>query len=118
MYPDISNRRIEAIDHVQHRLDRAVMLHCVDADVLYQRLHKLAVLAPVVIRTSIRLCWLAGPSMLAGSHHGAESAKNWGRMSEPASTGVWFIRIVDGVDLDRPVEAAEGRRVFELHPLP
>ncbi len=31
--------------------------------------------------------------------------------------GVWFIRTVDGVDLDRPVEAAEGRRVFELHPL-
>jgi deazaflavin-dependent oxidoreductase (nitroreductase family) len=31
--------------------------------------------------------------------------------------GVWFIRIVDGVDLDHPVEAAEGRRVFELHPI-
>jgi hypothetical protein len=31
--------------------------------------------------------------------------------------GVWFIRTVDGVDLNRPVEAAEGRRVFELHPL-
>src|SRR5215212_7214458 len=31
--------------------------------------------------------------------------------------GVWFIRTVDGVDLDRPTEAAEGRRVFELHPL-
>ena len=31
--------------------------------------------------------------------------------------GVWFIRIVDGVDLDDPVEAAEGRRVFELHPI-
>ena len=31
--------------------------------------------------------------------------------------GVWFIRIADGVDLDDPVEAAEGRRVFELHPL-
>ena len=26
-----------------------------------------------------------------------------------------FIRIVDGVDLDDPVEAAEGRLVFELH---
>jgi len=23
----------------------------------------------------------------------------------------------DGVDLDHPLEAAEGRRVFELHPL-
>ena len=31
--------------------------------------------------------------------------------------GVQFIRIADGVDLNRPVEAAEGRRVFELHPL-
>jgi deazaflavin-dependent oxidoreductase (nitroreductase family) len=30
--------------------------------------------------------------------------------------GVWFIRIVDGVDLDRPLEAAEGRPVFEIHP--
>jgi deazaflavin-dependent oxidoreductase (nitroreductase family) len=29
--------------------------------------------------------------------------------------GVWFIRTVDGVDLDQPVEAAGGRRVFELH---
>jgi deazaflavin-dependent oxidoreductase (nitroreductase family) len=31
--------------------------------------------------------------------------------------GVLFIRIADGVDLDHPLEAAEGRRVFELHPL-
>ncbi len=31
--------------------------------------------------------------------------------------GVWFIRTFDQVDLDDPVEAAEGRRVFELHPL-
>ncbi len=31
--------------------------------------------------------------------------------------GVWFIRIADNVDLDHPVEAAEGRRVFELLPL-
>jgi deazaflavin-dependent oxidoreductase (nitroreductase family) len=31
--------------------------------------------------------------------------------------GARFIRIVDGVDLDHPLEAAEGRRVFELHPL-
>jgi hypothetical protein len=30
--------------------------------------------------------------------------------------GVRFIRLVDGVDLDHPVEAAEGRRVFELRP--
>jgi deazaflavin-dependent oxidoreductase (nitroreductase family) len=31
--------------------------------------------------------------------------------------GVTFIRLVDGVDVRRPVEAAEGRVVFELHPV-
>jgi deazaflavin-dependent oxidoreductase (nitroreductase family) len=31
--------------------------------------------------------------------------------------GVTFIRIADQVDLDRPLEAAEGRPVFELHTL-
>jgi hypothetical protein len=31
--------------------------------------------------------------------------------------GVEFIRIIDGVDLDRPLDAAEGRPVFELHPI-
>jgi deazaflavin-dependent oxidoreductase (nitroreductase family) len=31
--------------------------------------------------------------------------------------GVRFIRVVDGVDLDDPLEAAVGRPVFELHPL-
>jgi deazaflavin-dependent oxidoreductase (nitroreductase family) len=31
--------------------------------------------------------------------------------------GVTFLRIVDGVDIRRPVEAAEGRVVFELHPV-
>ena len=31
--------------------------------------------------------------------------------------GVSFIRIADGVDLNSPVEAAEGRTVFELHAL-
>ena len=31
--------------------------------------------------------------------------------------GVQFIRIVDGVDLEHPLEVADGRRVFELHPL-
>jgi len=30
--------------------------------------------------------------------------------------GVWFIRTFDQVDLDDPVAAAAGRRVFELHP--
>jgi len=32
--------------------------------------------------------------------------------------GVRFIRMLDGVDLDDPVEAAKGRPVFELHRLP
>lgn len=31
--------------------------------------------------------------------------------------GMWFIRFADGVDLDDPLEAAEGRPVFELHPV-
>jgi deazaflavin-dependent oxidoreductase (nitroreductase family) len=31
--------------------------------------------------------------------------------------GVQFIRIADGVDVDRPLEAAEGRVVFEIHAL-
>ncbi len=30
--------------------------------------------------------------------------------------GVSFIRIVDGVDLNDPLEASDGRPVFELHP--
>ena len=30
--------------------------------------------------------------------------------------GMWFVRTVDRTDLDRPIEAAEGRAVFELHP--
>ena len=29
--------------------------------------------------------------------------------------GMWFVRTVDGTDLDHPVEAADGRAVFELH---
>lgn len=32
--------------------------------------------------------------------------------------GFTFGRVVDGVDLHRPEEAAEGKVVFELHPLP
>jgi deazaflavin-dependent oxidoreductase (nitroreductase family) len=31
--------------------------------------------------------------------------------------GVRFIRVLDGVDLDRPSEAAEGRPVFGLRPV-
>jgi deazaflavin-dependent oxidoreductase (nitroreductase family) len=30
--------------------------------------------------------------------------------------GARFIRMIDGVDLDDPFKAAEGRPVFELHP--
>ena len=40
-----------------------------------------------------------------------------GPLARSIPFGVHFIRIVDGVDLDRPLEAAQGRRVFELHPL-
>jgi len=39
-----------------------------------------------------------------------------GRLARSIPFGVQFIRIVDGVDLSDPVAAAEGRRVFELHP--
>src|SRR5262245_21264054 len=31
--------------------------------------------------------------------------------------GKLFIKAVDGVDLDDPIEASEGRPVFELHPI-
>jgi deazaflavin-dependent oxidoreductase (nitroreductase family) len=31
--------------------------------------------------------------------------------------GVPFVRLLDGVDVDRPVEAAQGRAVFELQPV-
>jgi deazaflavin-dependent oxidoreductase (nitroreductase family) len=39
-----------------------------------------------------------------------------GPLARSIPFGVHFIRIVDGVDLDDPVAAAEGRCVFELHP--
>jgi len=38
-----------------------------------------------------------------------------GPLARGIPLGAWFIRTVDGVDLARPQEAAEGRRVFELH---
>jgi deazaflavin-dependent oxidoreductase (nitroreductase family) len=41
-----------------------------------------------------------------------------GPLARSIPFGVWFIRTVDGVDLDRPWEAAQGRRVFELHVIP
>jgi deazaflavin-dependent oxidoreductase (nitroreductase family) len=40
-----------------------------------------------------------------------------GPLARSIPFGVWFIRIADGVDVSRPLEAAEGRCVFELHPL-
>ncbi len=40
-----------------------------------------------------------------------------GALARRLPFGVLFVRIVDGVDLADPVEAAEGRVVFELHPL-
>lgn len=39
-----------------------------------------------------------------------------GPLARSIPFGVWFIRIFDQVDLDDPLQAAEGRRVFELHP--
>ena len=40
-----------------------------------------------------------------------------GPLARGVPFGVWFIRTFDRVDLDDPVEAAKGRRVFELQPL-
>ena len=40
-----------------------------------------------------------------------------GPLARSVPFGVRLIRIVDGVDLDDPLEAADGRPVFELHPL-
>jgi deazaflavin-dependent oxidoreductase (nitroreductase family) len=31
--------------------------------------------------------------------------------------GAWFVRSIDKIDIDHPMEAARGRPVFELHPL-
>jgi deazaflavin-dependent oxidoreductase (nitroreductase family) len=39
-----------------------------------------------------------------------------GPVARRIPVGFTFIRIVDGVDLNDPLAAAEGRRVFELHP--
>ncbi len=40
-----------------------------------------------------------------------------GPLARSIPFGVQFIRIADGVDLNDPVAAAEGRPVFELHPV-
>jgi deazaflavin-dependent oxidoreductase (nitroreductase family) len=40
-----------------------------------------------------------------------------GPLARSIPMGAWFIRTVDGVDLQDPVGAADGRPVFELHPV-
>jgi deazaflavin-dependent oxidoreductase (nitroreductase family) len=40
-----------------------------------------------------------------------------GPLARSIRFGTWFIRAVDGVDLNHPLEVAEGRRVFELRPV-
>ena len=40
-----------------------------------------------------------------------------GPLARSIPFGVWFIRIVDSVDLNQPLEVAKGRPVFELQPL-
>ena len=37
-----------------------------------------------------------------------------GPLARGIPLGVWFVRTFDQVDLDDPLEAAEGRRVFEM----
>ncbi|HKC19166.1 MAG TPA: nitroreductase family deazaflavin-dependent oxidoreductase [Candidatus Dormibacteraeota bacterium] len=37
-----------------------------------------------------------------------------GALARSVPFGFWFIRTIDGVDLHRPEDAAEGRSVFEL----
>jgi deazaflavin-dependent oxidoreductase (nitroreductase family) len=41
-----------------------------------------------------------------------------GPLARAIPFGKWFIRAVDGVDLDDPLDAADGRPVFELHAIP
>jgi len=38
-----------------------------------------------------------------------------GPVARARRLGVWFVRTFDRVDLDDPIEAAQGRAVFELH---
>ena len=41
-----------------------------------------------------------------------------GPLARSIPFGVWFIRLIDQVDVRDPVRAAEGRVVFELRPAP
>jgi deazaflavin-dependent oxidoreductase (nitroreductase family) len=40
-----------------------------------------------------------------------------GAVARSVPGGTWFVRTVDGVDLDDPIAASEGRPVFELRPV-
>jgi deazaflavin-dependent oxidoreductase (nitroreductase family) len=40
-----------------------------------------------------------------------------GPLARSLPFGIWFVRFADGVDLAHPLEAAQGRCVFELHQL-
>jgi hypothetical protein len=40
-----------------------------------------------------------------------------GPLARSIPFGCWFIRLVDGVDLDHPLEAGERCAVFEFRPL-
>ena len=51
-----------------------------------------------------------------GRSESRSSATSWVPSRGTCAFGMWFVRTVDGTDLDHPVEAAEGRAVFELHP--
>lgn len=48
---------------------------------------------------------------------GTPAASGRDPLCGPHPLGFWFVRIVDGVDLNDPVEAAEGRAAFELKPI-
>ncbi len=41
-----------------------------------------------------------------------------GPVARSMRLGMWFVRTVDGTDLDDPEAAAQGRPVFELHRMP
>ncbi|HEY4633822.1 MAG TPA: nitroreductase family deazaflavin-dependent oxidoreductase [Candidatus Limnocylindrales bacterium] len=40
-----------------------------------------------------------------------------GPLARSMPFGVWFLRLLDGVDVRDPARAAQGRAVFELHPV-
>ena len=42
----------------------------------------------------------------------------FGPLARRIPFGATFVRLLDGVDVNEPARAAEGRAVFELHPMP